>query len=224
MDKKKKKKVNKKTLSQILYTLDTLYPFDYTCFLNYEEPWQLLISTILSAQCTDDRVNQVTKVLFKKYPTLIDFAQADHDTLSKDIHSTGFFRMKAKNIIESANLLLTLHHGQLPSDIEALTSLPGVGRKTANVVRGHIFRIPSIVVDTHVKRVSFKLGLTDYTDPGKIEFELMTILPESHWISYNQQIITHGRKVCTARNPKCKECALAQWCAAYKISSNHPLS
>ena len=207
--------MDKKTISQILHTLDTLYPFDHTCFLHYEEPWQLLISTILSAQCTDDRVNQVTKTLFPKYPTLKDFAQADFDTLSEDIRSTGFFRMKAKHIIESAGLLLTVHGGQLPSDIEALTSLPGVGRKTANVVRGHIFRIPSIVVDTHVKRVSFKLGLTQYTDPEKIEFELMAILPESHWIAYNQQIITHGRKVCIARRPQCQACALAPWCAAY---------
>jgi len=122
-------------------------------------------------------------------------------------------------ITQGAALPLTLHDGQLPSDIEALTSLPGVGRKTANVVRGHIFRIPSIVVDTHVKRVSFKLGLTRHTDPEKIEFELMSILPEAHWIPYNQQIITHGRKVCIARSPKCQACLLAKWC----MSSNHPL-
>jgi len=214
-NKKNHKKIPQKTISQILDTLDQLYPFDFTCFLDYKEPWQLLISTILSAQCTDDRVNQVTKILYKKYPTLSDFAQADYDTLSQDIHSTGFFRMKAKHIIESATLLLTLYQGQLPSDIESLTALPGVGRKTANVVRGHIFRIPSIVVDTHVKRVSYKLGLTSHTDPEKIEFELMSILPESHWISYNQQIITHGRKICTARSPKCQECPLAKWCTTY---------
>ncbi|MCL2420788.1 MAG: endonuclease III [Defluviitaleaceae bacterium] len=208
--------MNKKHIPQILHTLDKLYPFDYTCFLHYEKPWQLLFATIMSAQCTDDRVNQVTAQLFPKYPALVDFARADFDTLSEDIRSTGFFRMKAKHIIESANMLLTLHNGQLPSDIESLTALPGVGRKTANVVRGHIFRIPSIVVDTHVKRVSGKLGITKYTDPEKIEFELMTVLPEAHWIPYNQQIITHGRKVCIARRPQCQACALSQWCAAYQ--------
>ena len=207
--------MNKPTIAKILSTLDTLYPFDFTCFLNYEKPYQLLFATILSAQCTDARVNQVTETLFRKYPTLESFAQADFNTLSEDIRSTGFFRMKAKHIIESAHLLLTLHQGELPSDINALTALPGVGRKTANVVRGHIFKIPSIVVDTHVMRVSRKLGLTAHKDPEKIEFQLMEILPESHWIAYNQQIITHGREVCIARRPKCPECLLSQYCAAF---------
>lgn len=215
-----------KTITQILNTLDMLYPFDFTCFLHYEhsKPWQLLFATILSAQCTDDRVNLVTKELFYKYPSLESFAQADYGTLSEDIRSTGFYRMKAKHIIESAYKLLATHNGVLPSDIAALTALPGVGRKTANVVRGHIFRIPSVVVDTHVKRVTYKLGLTRHTDPEKIEFELMDILPESNWISYNQQIITHGRKVCVARSPKCNECELSQWCKAFqeaKASVNH---
>ena len=212
--------MDKKTIMNILDTLNTFYPFNYTCFLHYKKPWQLLIATILSAQCTDDRVNSVTKELFLKYPTLDDFANVDFDTLSKDIRATGLFRTKAKHIIESANLLLIVHQGELPSSIESLTSLPGVGRKTANVIRGHIFRIPSIAVDTHVKRISFKLGLTQYTDPKEIEFELMEILPQSHWIPYNQQIITHGRKICTARNPHCQECPLVRWCA----SAYHPLS
>ena len=212
--------MDKKTIKYILDTLDELYPFDHKCFLEYNEPWQLLFATILSAQCTDDRVNQVTATLFPKYPTLQDFAEADFDTLSADIRSTGFFRMKAKHIIESAALLIKVHGGEMPSDIDALTALPGVGRKTANVVRGHIFRIPSIVVDTHVKRVSFKLGLTRHTDPEKIEFELMKILPETHWIQYNQQVISHGRKICIARRPNCQACALARYCN----SANHPLS
>ena len=212
--------MDRKTVISILDTLDSLYPFNHSCFLHYEKPWQLLFATIMSAQCTDDRVNQVTKQLFPKYPSLGDFANADYDTLSEDIRSTGFFRMKAKHIIESAKILMDKHKGQLPSDIESLTALPGVGRKTANVVRGHIFRIPSIVVDTHVKRVSGKLGITQYTDPEKIEFELMTILPESHWIAYNQQIITHGRKICIARRPNCSECLLAEHC----VSAKHPLS
>ena len=211
--------MDNKIIMGILDTLDELYPFDFKCFLEYEEPWQLLIATILSAQCTDERVNQVTKVLFKKYPSLTDFAGANHDTLAKDIHSTGFFRTKSKNIIESASLLLTQHKGQLPSDIKALTALPGVGRKTANVVRGHIFRIPSIVVDTHVKRVSNKLGLTSHSDPEKIEFELMEILPESHWIQFNQQVISHGRKVCIARRPQCAICGLSKFCASFSSPS-----
>ncbi|MCL2202210.1 MAG: endonuclease III [Oscillospiraceae bacterium] len=205
--------------TKILKILDTHYPYDGICFLHYNEPWQLLIATILSAQCTDERVNQVTAVLFQKYTTIQALAEADFAVLSNDIRSTGFFNTKAKHIIESAAQLLHLHNGQLPSDIDSLTALPGVGRKTANVVRGHIFGIPSITVDTHVKRVSFKLGLTKHTDPEKIEFELMKTLPEAHWIQYNQQIITHGRRVCTARSPQCGKCPLAGLCE----SAKHPL-
>lgn len=204
--------MNKKTIKKILTVLDELYPFNYTCFLHYQKPYELLIATILSAQCTDERVNQVTAVLFEKYKSLADFAQADLDTLSDDIRSTGFFRMKAKHIIGSTQILLEDYQGELPSDINALTLLPGVGRKTANVVRGHIFRIPSIVVDTHVKRVSYRLGLTKSQDPTKAEFELMKMLPKDNWIPYNQQIISHGRKICVARNPKCDECPLTGLC------------
>lgn len=205
-------------VKNILATLENLYPFTHTCFLDYKEPYQLLIATILSAQCTDERVNLVTKSLFEKYKTLADFANADHAALSEDIHSTGFFRTKAKHIIESAGIILSKsdgYGGGLPSDIDELTSLPGVGRKTANVIRGHIFQIPSIVVDTHVMRVSKRLGLTKHSDPTKIEFELMDVLPKSSWIAYNQQIITHGRKICTARSPKCP-CELSKWCKYFK--------
>ena len=198
--------------SKIISILDKLYPFDFKCFLNHEEPWQLLFATILSAQCTDDRVNKVTEGLFKKYPTLEDFAYADIKTLADDVRSTGFFRVKAGNIINSAEILVNKHGGRVPSDIESLTALPGVGRKTANVVRGHIFRIPSIVVDTHVIRLSGRLGLTVNKDPVKIEYDLMKILPEENWISYNQQIITHGRRICTARSPKCANCDLFNFC------------
>ena len=197
---------------KILSVLEELYPFDFTCFLNYSEPWQLLIATILSAQCTDERVNRVTEVLFKKYQSLEDFAIADFDTLAADVRPTGFFRAKAGNIIGSAKMLVNQYGGELPDDIESLTALPGVGRKTANVVRGHIFRIPSIVVDTHVIRLSNRLGLTVNKDPVKIEYDLMKILPEESWIPYNQQIITHGRKICTARSPKCAECELYSFC------------
>jgi len=201
-----------KNPTNILEILESLYPYDGRCFLNYETPWQLLFATILSAQCTDDRVNLVTADLFKNYPSLEAFAAVEISALEKAIHSTGFFRAKAKHLQESARKILSEYGGEVPSAIESLTSLSGVGRKTANVVRGHIFGIPSIVVDTHVMRVSYRLGLTAQKDPVKIEFELMEILPESYWIRYNQQIITHGRKVCSARSPRCSVCELRLEC------------
>lgn len=182
------------------------------CYLNHENAWQLLIATILSAQCTDDRVNMVTKDLFKKYTSIKDFAEASQSELEKDIHSTGFFRNKAANIIACCQMLLTEYGGEVPDDIDKLTKLPGVGRKTANVVRGNIYGIPSVVVDTHVRRVSNMLGFTDSQDPVKIEFELMELLPEKNWIAYNTQIIAHGRKVCIARRPQCEVCFLADLC------------
>jgi endonuclease-3 len=185
------------------------------CYLRYGEPYELLFATILSAQCTDERVNMVTEVLFKKYPTLTAFAQARQDELEEDVRPTGFYHSKARNIILSARQLL-LDGGEVPSDIERLTALPGVGRKTANVVRGHIFRIPSIVVDTHVKRVSKKLGLTAWDDPQKVERDLMEVLPQEHWIRYNLQIIAHGRKVCRARGPNCAACCFAALCVGIK--------
>ncbi|WP_352400451.1 endonuclease III [Anaerotignum sp.] len=182
------------------------------CYLDHENPWQLLIATILSAQCTDDRVNIVTKDLFQKYKSVKDFAEADLKELEKDIHSTGFYHNKAKNIIACSQKLLLDHHGQVPSDIEALTALAGVGRKTANVVRGNWYGIPSIVVDTHVKRLSNLLGLTKNQDPVKIEFDLMKIIPKDKWIDINTQLIAHGRKICVARRPKCNECLLLEYC------------
>ena len=205
---------SKSAIKRILATLDGLYPFDGKCFLQYapEKPWQLLFATILSAQCTDERVNLVTAELFVNFPTLESFATADISTLEKAVHSTGFYRAKANHLQQSARILLDEFGGELPQEIEALTTLPGVGRKTANVVRGHIFKIPSIVVDTHVKRVSHKLGITDNTDPVKIEYDLMDILPKKYWIRYNQQVITHGRLVCIARNPKCNACQLIKDC------------
>ena len=172
----------KERVRQILELLDKEYG-PVKCYLNHQNAWQLLIATILSAQCTDDRVNMVTEELFKKYKTIKDFAEASQQELENDIRSTGFFRNKAKNIIACCQSLLTNYNGQVPSDIDALTSLAGVGRKTANVVRGNIYGIPSIVVDTHVKRITNLLGLTKSQDPVKIEHELMEILPEDHWIS-----------------------------------------
>ncbi len=212
MTKRKLTAGEKERIQNILLALGKEYGTDYRCFLNYETPWQLLIATILSAQCTDERVNQVTAELFRKYKSLEDFAGADVRELEKDIHSTGFFRNKAKNIIECATRLVTEFQGEVPRDIEDLTSLAGVGRKTANVIRGNIYHEASIVVDTHVKRISNRLGFTVEEDPVKIEFDLMKILPKEQWILYNIQIITLGRSLCTARNPKCNACFLREYC------------
>ncbi len=199
-------------VKKILELLDREYGTEYRCYLNHENAWQLLIAVILSAQCTDARVNIVTKDLFQKYDTLEKFANADQAELEKDIHSTGFFRMKAKNIISCARVLMERFNGEVPRTIEELTSLAGVGRKTANVIRGNIYHDPSIVVDTHVKRISRKLGFVQSSDPEKIEYELMEILPKDHWILYNIHIITLGRTICTARKPKCSECFLKEYC------------
>ncbi len=198
----------------ILEKLNELYPTDTKCYLNYTKPYELLISTILAAQCTDDRVNLVTEKLFKQYDTLEAFAMADLSELEEDIKSTGFFRNKAKHIKQSANIIIDKYNGEVPSEIEELTSLPGVGRKTANVVRGHIFGIPSVVVDTHVKRISNRLGLANSTNPEKIEFELMKVLPEDSWIRYNTQVIAHGRLICKARKPECSNCILSLHCTS----------
>lgn len=206
----------KKKAERITDALAGEYGTDFKCFLNHETPWQLLIATILSAQCTDDRVNEVTAKLFKKYTHLEDFARADAAELEKDIYSTGFYRNKAKNIIECAKQLLAQYNGEVPKSIEELTNLAGVGRKTANVIRGNIYEEPSIVVDTHVKRVSKRLGLTKEEDPVRVEFDLMEILPKERWIAYNLQIVTHGRSICTARNPKCMACFLKDDCDYYK--------
>ena len=204
----------KEKIQQILSLLDENYG-PIKCYLDHENPWQLLIATILSAQCTDDRVNIVTKNLFKKYTSVKDFAEATQAELEKDIHSTGFYRNKSKNIIACCQKLLSEYDGEVPNDIDKLTSLAGVGRKTANVIRGNIYGIPSIVVDTHVKRISNKLGLATSSDPVKIEFELMKLLPKEHWIRYNTQVIAHGRKICVARSPKCEVCFLSFLCNSY---------
>ncbi len=204
--------MNKKRKAKILTMLDEYYGEEYICYLNHQEPYELLIATMLSAQCTDERVNMVTEKLFKKYRSLEDFARVEIKELEKDIHSTGFYRNKAKNIKACANELIERHNGVIPEDIELLTALSGVGRKTANVVRGHIYNSPSVVVDTHVKRISNKLGFTSLEDPVKIEYALMDELPQEHWLRYNTQIIAHGRQICMARNPNCEECFLLAQC------------
>lgn len=211
-------RISKKERERIQSIIDALnreYGTEGRCFLNYETPWQLLIATILSAQCTDERVNMVTSELFKKYPRLEDFAHADIEELEKDIHSTGFYKNKARNIIACARKLISEYDGIVPRDIDDLTGLAGVGRKTANVIRGNIYNDPSIVVDTHVKRVSNRLGLTKEEDPVKIEFDLMKKLPKEQWILYNIQIITHGRSICVARSPKCEQCFLRDYCTYF---------
>lgn len=201
-----------KRTEEILKRLDEVYGTEYICYLDHETPWQLLIAVVLSAQCTDARVNIVTKDLFVKYDSLEKFANADLKELEKDIHPTGFYHNKAKNIIACAKRLIEVYGGEVPSELEDLLTLAGVGRKTANVIRGNIYNQPSIVVDTHVKRISKRLGFTKEEDPEKIEFELMRKLPKDHWILYNIQIISFGRNICFARSPKCQECFLRDLC------------
>ena len=202
----------KERAKAVVERLDEFYTTEKVCYLEHENAWQLLFATILSAQCTDARVNIVTKDLFRKYPTIQAFADADIHELEQDIRPTGFYRNKAANIKACAGELLERHGGEVPSDIESLTALSGVGRKTANVIRGNIYDLPSVVVDTHVKRISKKLGLTAEEDPVKIEMELMKILPKDHWILYNIPIIRLGRTICFARNPKCQECFMRDLC------------
>lgn len=199
-------------IQKILNLLDNEYGTEFRCYLEHDSAWQLLFATILSAQCTDARVNIVTRDLFVKYPNIEAFAKADLKELENDIKPTGFYHNKAKNIIGCAQALIDKYDGTVPSDIDSLTSLPGVGRKTANVIRGNIYGIPSIVVDTHVKRISNKLGVTKETDPVKIEFDLMKKLPKDHWILWNIDLIRLGRTICKAPTPKCEECFLKDVC------------
>lgn len=213
---KKLSKKEKERIDEIIRRLIERYGGESRTYLEHENAWQLLFATILSAQCTDDRVNMVTRELFKKYKTLEDFAGADLKEMEDDVHSTGFYHNKAKNIIACARMLLSEYGGEVPKELEKLIVLPGVGRKTANVVRGNIFDIPSIVVDTHVKRISKKLGITTTEDPVKAEFELMEVLPESAWIIWNLDIIALGREICIARNPKCENCFLSDVCPSSK--------
>lgn len=201
-----------KRTKQILDRLDEQYGTEAICYLNHETDWQFLIAVILSAQCTDARVNIVTADLFQKYDTLEKFAAADLAELEQDIHSIGFYHNKAKNIISCCKDLILKFGGEVPSSIEDLTSLAGVGRKTANVIRGNVYHEPCIVVDTHVKRISNRLGFTKESDPAKVEQDLMKVLPKDHWILYNMQIITFGRSICFARSPKCSECFLQDLC------------
>jgi len=188
------------------------YP-EAACALEFRTPLELLIATILSAQCTDERVNRVTKDLFRKYRSAADYARAPSDQLERDIQSTGFFRNKAKSIRGCCRVLEEQHGGEVPRQIEVLVGLPGIGRKTANVVLGTAYGIASgVVVDTHVIRVSRRLGLTAQKDPVKIERDLMELVPQSEWVDFSHRVIHHGRRVCVARKPKCGDCPLRPLC------------
>jgi len=196
----------------ILEKLNEMYP-DATCALIHRNPWELLVATILSAQCTDKRVNEVTPGLFAKYPTPDDFAAARQEVLANDIRSTGFFNNKAKSVIGAAKRIVNEFGGKVPQTLEELITVPGAARKTANVVLGTAFGIASgVVVDTHVMRVSRRLDLTKQTDPVKIERDLIEIIPRDRWILFSHQLITHGRALCIARKPKCAECELDPVC------------
>lgn len=212
---KKNEKVAGGTMSRkvkaILELLDRHYP-GAGCSLEFQSPLQLLIATILSAQCTDERVNMVVPALFRKYPSAKAYAGASQEELETDIHSTGFFRNKAKNIIACCSILDRDYGGEVPADLDALVKLPGIGRKTANVVLGNAFGIPGIVVDTHVARLSKRLGLSSNTDPEKIERDLMEIIPRERWILFCHQLIQHGRAICQARKPKISVCPMREYC------------
>ena len=204
----------KARLGRILEELDKLYP-NATCALHHENAWQLLVATILSAQCTDKRVNEVTPGLFAKYPTIEDFANVSQDELANDIRSTGFFNNKARSVIGAARAVLSKHGGEVPRNIEELLEVPGVARKTANVVLGTAFGIASgVVVDTHVQRISRRLDLTKEEDPVKIERDLQKSLPPERWILFSHQVIHFGRNLCVARTPRCPECPLDPLCYA----------
>lgn len=202
----------KKQAARVLRRLEADYP-NAECALVHGTAFQLLIATILSAQCTDERVNIVTKDLFAQYPTAADMAAAPIQKLEKIVQSTGFFRAKAKNIKACSQGLVDHHGGEVPQDLDALVVLPGVGRKTANVVLGTAFGIPTgVVVDTHVGRLSRRLGLTAETDAVKVERDLMQIVPKKHWIDFSHRLIHHGRAICNARKPKCEECSMRKFC------------
>ncbi len=204
----------KQRTQKILKALDTLHPAA-TCALVHKDAWQLLVATILSAQCTDKRVNEVTPGLFQKYPTVQDFAAVSQEELARDIRSTGFYNNKAKAVRGAAAKLLSDFGGQVPRTMEEMLTIPGAARKTANVVLGTAYGIASgIVVDTHVQRIAQRLELTRQKDPVKIEKDLMSVIPRDRWILFSHQMILHGRGLCRARKPMCAECPMDSFCRA----------
>lgn len=208
--------------AEIIKRLKKAYPTAH-CALNHTNAFELLIATILSAQCTDERVNIVTSTLFRKYRSPKDFADVAQEELEQDIHSTGFFRNKAKSIRGAANRIIDEFGGHVPETMDDILSLPGVARKTANVVLGNAFGLASgVVVDTHVLRLSQRLGLTTEKSPEKIELDLQALVPKKHWVIFSHWLIFHGRQICQARKPKCTECVLADICPSYKIFVGKP--
>lgn len=208
----------KDKMPEILAILDQHYPGAH-CTLNFKTPLELLVATVLSAQCTDERVNQETVKIFARYRSAADYAQAPLSELEEAFHATGFFRQKAKSIKEICRVLVEKYGGEIPASLEELVQLPGIGRKTANVILGNAFNIPGIVVDTHVSRVAQRLGLTRQKDPVKIEFDLMALVPQEKWVKFSHQLIWHGRQVCKARKPACSACPLRQWCDYYQTTA-----
>jgi endonuclease-3 len=206
-----------KEITELIQRLRAAHP-DAHCELNYETPIQLLVATILSAQCTDVRVNQVTPDLFTQYPTVVDYVAAERTELEEVIRSTGFYRQKARYIQESAHTILQEYGGEVPDDMDDLTKLSGVARKTANVVLGEIYgKAEGITVDTHVKRLANRLGLTSATNPIKVERDLMEIIPQENWIEISHLLIFHGRRVCSARRPDCEHCTLNDVCPSSEV-------
>lgn len=199
-------------MAEVIEILEELYP-DAGIQLDSHTSFQLMVAVVLSAQCTDARVNIVTKAMFAKYPDLEDYVNMPIKELEQMIFSTGFYHAKAKNIKAAATMLFNEYAGEMPNNMEELLKLPGVGRKSANVILGHCFDIPGIVVDTHVKRIAYRLGFTITLNPEKVEFALMELIPEDKWVLFTHLLINHGRKICTSRKAKCEECGLAVLCA-----------
>jgi endonuclease-3 len=209
--KKRRSPSVKNRVKKIITVLAREFP-EVRVTLDHVNPLELLVATILSAQCTDERVNQVTASLFKKYQTAEDYAGADLRELQEDIRPTGFFNNKAKSIQGCCRLIVDKFHGKVPGTMEELVTLPGVGRKTANVILGNAFGIPGVVVDTHVGRISRRLGLTDHKDPVKVEFDLMAVVPQEDWSRFSLLLIRHGRRWCKSRNPLCRKCPIYEFC------------
>src|SRR5947208_13897498 len=209
----------KKRVPLLLAGLEALYP-EPECALDYRTPLQLVIATILSAQCTDKRVNLVTPALFARFPDARSFAAAKLSEIEEHVKSTGFFRNKAKAIQGFCEAVLRDHGGEVPGTLDELVKLPGVGRKTANVVLGEAFGVPGVTVDTHVGRLSRRLGLTTHTDPVKVEFDLMAVVPETDWTTFSHRLIFHGRRVCAARSPACAGCAMSRFCPKVGVAAD----
>ncbi len=215
--------VRKKVRARVIYRiLSKTYP-NVRCELNYKTPYQLLVATVLSAQCTDKRVNQTTPDLFKSYPNPLKMAQADIKDIQRLVKSTGFYRAKAKNIKSLSSKIITDFNGKVPNNLESLITLPGVGRKTANVVLGHAFDIPGITVDTHFGRLSRRFGWSKSLDPIKVEFEVGDLIPRKEWTNLSQRLIWHGRRVCHSRKPACGACPITKYCPSFGVGEMDPI-